>query len=86
MFILLVCLVLMVQNYPADLVMLGGTIIFFITGVLPGEKGESSLARGCGAGSEMGGGGAGVAVWQRRGKNVGLDMSLLRALCMALAP
>ncbi len=40
MFILLVCLVLMVQNYPADLVMLGGTIIFFITGVLPGEKGE----------------------------------------------
>ena len=48
MFILLVCLVLMVQNYPADLVMLGGTIIFFITGVLPGEKGESSLARGRG--------------------------------------
>ena len=58
MFVLLVCLVLMVQNYPADLVMLGGTIIFFITGVLPGERGACLLrsgAAGClgaGAGAE----------------------------------
>jgi hypothetical protein len=39
------CLVLMVQNYPADLVMLGGTILFFIFGVLPGERGAAPLTR-----------------------------------------
>jgi hypothetical protein len=39
LFILLVCLVLMVQNYPADLVMLAGTVIFFVTGIIPAEKG-----------------------------------------------
>ena len=38
-FVLLVSLVLMVRNYPADLVMLAATLIMFIGGVIPAEKG-----------------------------------------------
>jgi len=37
-FVMLVALVLMVRNYPADLVMLAATLIMFIGGVIPAEK------------------------------------------------
>lgn len=38
-FVMLVSLVLMVRNYPADLVMLAATLVMFIGGVIPAEKG-----------------------------------------------
>jgi di/tricarboxylate transporter len=41
-FVLLVSLVLMVRNYPADLVMLAATLVMFIGGVIPAEKGTLS--------------------------------------------
>ena len=43
-FIMLCALVLMVRGYPADLVMLGATLVMFIGGVIPAAKGACGRA------------------------------------------